>query len=45
MASEVFLMKQIHQFVYLNEEKEFMVPNDEKKKRLLGESGFIPIDQ
>ena len=32
VGSEVFLMKAQHQFIYPNEENEFMVPNNEKKK-------------
>ena len=45
VEEKAFLMKPKHQFIYPNEENEFMVPNHEKKRRLLCESMFIPIDR
>ena len=44
VGSEVFLMKQKHQFIYPNEGNEFMVLND-WERRLLCKSVFIPIER
>ena len=45
VGNENFLMKPKHNVIYPNEENVFVVANHEKKKRLLHESIFIPINR